>query len=529
MSDATFPSLRFPNGEKVPWNSVHELVEARARQHGEALRVEVAGRPSSWAEIDRLSSALAAQLQRKGIRQGDTVATMMNNRIEQLVVWFAASKLGALWVPFNIGLIGDDLSYTLTDAAPKALFIEDAVAEKFDPPGDRISLPSIFINVDVETLPDTEAPPAKADVSLTDPAVIIYTGGTTGRPKGVVLSQFAFIAAGYRYRDAYDVRSTDRHFSVLSLCHVGGTQNGIMGPLVADIPVAMERRFSGSAFWNRVKETKATIIDPVSTMLTVLCQTPPSERDRDHDARIMARTTAQLPPDIVTAFRSRFGVEMVNLYSLSEAGGSMIISNPPNSAKPEANGIPGEWAEYRVVDQLDQPVPADQIGEIVLRPKVPFSFMMRYHNDPERTAETWSNLWLHTGDLGRIDEDGFLYFMGRQAHWLRSRGENVSCYEVEAAIGLCPGVAEVGVVGVPAELGEEEVKAFIVPARETRVAPEEIIEWCRARLAPFKVPRYIEFVDDLPRSAVKQEIERHTLRRLSNEGAWDARKAGHGS
>jgi crotonobetaine/carnitine-CoA ligase len=149
--------------------------------------------------------------------------------------------------------------------------------------------------------------------------------------------------------------------------------------------------------------------------------------------------------------------------------------------------------------------------------------MLRYHNDPDRTLECWSNLWLHTGDLGRVDKDGFLHFVGRQAHWLRCRGENVSSYEVEAVAGQCPGVAEAAVVGVPAELGEEEVKVFIVKSETAGVTAEAVVAWCAARLARFKVPRFVEFVDTLPRSAAKQEIERHKLRALPNDNAWDAR------
>jgi crotonobetaine/carnitine-CoA ligase len=522
--------MQLPNGKTVPWNGVHDLVCARAESHGAAERVEVDGVRCSWQELDRLSDSLAATLHQQGIQPGDNIATMMHNRIEQLIVWFATSKLGAVWVPFNTSLVGNDLAYTLRDAAPKIMFTESSLKDKFTGSEIEQSLPGIVSTVDdnrgssvsfQSLLQSAGRFPSNGD--LTDPAVIIYTGGTTGRPKGVVLSQFSFIAAGFRYCEALSVRPDDRHYSVLSLCHVGGTMNGIMGPLIADIPVTMERRFSGSRFWPRAKEFGATIVDPVSTMITVLCQAPISASDRNHPVRIMPKTTAQLPPAVVEHFVHRFRIPMVNLYSLSEAGGIMLLYNEPDSPKPDANGHPNAWAEYEVVDETDQFLPPNQIGEIVLRPKVPSTFMLRYHNDPERTVQTWRNLWLHTGDLGRVDEDGYLYFVGRQAHWLRTRGENVSCFEVESVISQCPGVAEVAVVGVPAELGEEDVKAFIVPEDNAVITHLQIVAWCQKRLSSFKVPRYIEFVSDLPRSAVKQEIERHKLRTQSNESAWDSR------
>jgi len=357
-----------------------------------------------------------------------------------------------------------------------------------------------------------------------EPGVIIYTGGTTGRPKGVVLPHFAFIAAGYRFRDAFDVTPDDHQFSVLPLFHVGGTMLGIMGPLVSDIPTTLERKFSAKNFWPRARAREATLTDPVGTMVTVLTQLPESPDDRAHRVRAAVGVTGQVPPDVAPTFERRFGVKLVNLYSLTEAGGVLITYTKPTSARPDAHGEPGRWADFRIGDAYDQELPPGEIGEILLRPRVPYTFMLRYHNAPERTLECWSNFWLHTGDLGRIDQDGFLHFVGRQAHWLRCRGENVSAYEVETVVARCPGVAEAAVVGVPSELGEEDVKVFVIPDQQHALTPEDIVAWCRTRLAKFKVPRFVEFVSDFPRSAAKQEVERHKLRALPNDKAWDAQK-----
>ncbi|ALG73584.1 AMP-binding protein [Azospirillum thiophilum] len=525
-------------GEEVPWESVHALLRARARQHGDAPRVDVAGTVTSWAEIDRLSDRVAAALARRGVGTGDRVCSLMDGRIEQLLVWFGASKLGAVWVPLNAALLGDDLVHTIGDAAPAALVVEEATARRFDGWPAEVALPAARFTTDpveegdergfapfADLLAEKGEPPDCA-VRPSDPGVIIYTGGTTGRPKGVVLPHFAFIMAGYRYRDAFDVRPDDRQYSVLPLFHVGGTMLGVMGPLVADIPTALERRFSATRFWERARATGATLIDPVGTMVTVLCQQPEGPGDRDHRVRASVGCTGQVPPWVPETFRRRFGLSMVNLYSLTEGGGVLITYAKPDSARPEANGAPGVWADFRVVDEWDQEKPVGEVGQILLRPRVPYSFMLRYHNALERTLECWSNFWLHTGDLGRIDEAGFLHFVGRQAHWLRCRGENVSAYEVEAVASACPGVAEAAVVGVPAPLGEEDVKLFVVPVEGETPGPQAIVDWCAARLARFKVPRYVEFVSILPRSATKREIERHTLRNWSNVGAWDSRAQG---
>lgn len=517
-------------GEQVPWNSIHELLRARALQHGDAPRVDVAGTVTSWGEIDRESDRIAAALSGSGVGPGDRVCSMMDGRIEQLLVWFGTVKLGAVWVPLNTGLIGDDLVYTVSDAAPKALFVEVETAARFRDLPDEVRLPPVRVATEPvagfqrwRDFVSAGAGVPRVDVAPHDAGVIIYTGGTTGRPKGVVMPHFAFLAAGYRFRDAFDVTADDHQFSVLPLFHVGGTMLGIMGPLVTDIQTTLERRFSATRFWSRAKSRGATLIDPVGTMVTVLTQQPPSPADRDHRVRASVGVTGQVPPEVAPTFSRRFGIEMVNLYSLTEAGGVLITYSKPTSDRPDAHGEPGRWADFRVVDEFDQERPPGETGEIVLRPRVPYTFMLRYHNDPVRTLECWSNLWLHTGDLGRVDDKGFLYFVGRQAHWLRCRGENVSAYEVESVASGCPGVAEAAVVGVPAELGEEDVKIFIVPVENVDLTAEAVVGWCAARLARFKVPRFVEFVSMLPRSAAKQEIERHKLRALPNDSAWDAR------
>ena len=341
-------------------------------------------------------------------------------------------------------------------------------------------------------------------------------------PKGVVLPHLAWIAAGYRYCEAFDVKPNDVHFSVLALFHNSGLMLGTFGPLVAGIPTHIEGWFSVSNFWKRVRETGATIIDPIGTMVTLLCQQPASPQDRDHKARVSVGVLSQLPTGVPDQFRTRFGIGVVNVYSLSETGGILIVYNKADTPKPEANGKSWGWCDIQIVDRDDNPLPPGTSGEICLRPTRPHIFMLEYFNQPQKTVETWRNLWLHTGDLGYVDDEGYLYFTGRQSHWLRTKGENVSAYEVESVIARFDGVEEVVVVGVPAQLGEDDVKAFIIVKDGCSVDPADLVTWCVGQLASFKVPRYVEFVREFPRSVAKREIERHKLKTLPNDDAWDA-------
>lgn len=513
------------------WETIGALVADAARQRGDRFAVEVVGRSLTYRALDELSDRVAAGLASLGVGAGDRVASYAFNCIEQLLVWFGTVKIGAIWVPINVGLVGDDLAYTINDAAPKVLVADgetcgnvDAVAAQLTAPCRRFVIGESDPDAGFDRLLREPGPVPAVPVRGSDPAVIIYTGGTTGLPKGVVLPHFAWICAGYRYREAFEVGPEDRHYSVLALFHVGGLMLGTIGPLVAGIPAFVDRWFSASNYWRRVRETRATIIDPIGTMVTLLCQQPPGPADRDHSVRVSLGVLGQVPAGVGQEFVSRFGVKLVNVYSLTESGGILIVHNKVDSPRPEANGKPWGWCEVQIVNERDEALPPRAIGEIVVRPTRPYTFMLRYHGSPERTLECFRNLWLHTGDLGYLDEDGYLYFTGRQAHWLRSRGENISAYEVENILSRYPGVREVIVVGVPAPLGEEDVKAFIVPEAGTALDPVAIVEWCGARMAAFKVPRYIEFVDDFPRSTTKREVERHKLRAMANDRAWDGEK-----
>jgi crotonobetaine/carnitine-CoA ligase len=369
--------------------------------------------------------------------------------------------------------------------------------------------------------------PLRHTASPGDTCCIIYTGGTTGLPKGVQLSHFYYIVAAYRWAQAFRVTPEDHHYSVLQFYHIGIRSNAIISPLVNGYGSTIDRWFSVSNYWQRVRETGATIIDPMGTMFTLLYQQPASPHDKSHKVRAAWGAAAMLPSGVANGFAERFGIHLVPVFGGTEIGGSAVVNTPIGS--PHRAGTCGRadgWCEVQIVDENDVSLPAGTVGQIAVRPTIPFSMMNGYHNAAARTVECWRNLWFHTGDLGSLDNEGYLTFVGRQAHWLRRRSENISAYEVESVIAAHPGVKEVVVVGVPSELGEDEVKAFVRSTADAPPTPEALINWCERRLARFKVPRFIEFVSDFPRSAAKQEIERHRLKAMSNDKAWDRDRAG---
>jgi crotonobetaine/carnitine-CoA ligase len=521
-------------GERlIPWDTLDELVVDKARRHGERVFLEIDGIALTYAALEEKTRRVAAGLARSGVRHGDRVASFMFNCAEQVLVWLGTVRLGAVWTPINGGLAGEDLAYTLRDSGTTVLVTDAENRPKVDALSrDHTERLQLFVVGEAphdgwrafhELLAETTDTLPKTGPG--DAAVILYTGGTTGLPKGVVLPHFSFILAGIRYGEVYETKPGETHFTTLPLFHAGAIQFGVMGPLVNDMRSVIDRRFSASQYWQRVRETGANVIDPIGAMVTLLCQLPESPDDRDHAVRIAIGIVNQIPPEVPEQFKRRYRIPMVEIYGLTEAGGAMITSNRLSDYAPGSNGRPYGWTEVRIADENDVELPAGTEGHVLLRPTWPHMFMLGYHNNPGKTLQEFRNLWFHTGDLGRVDEKGNLFFLGRQAHWIRRRGENVSAYEIEAILAKCDGIVEVCVVGVASEIGEHEIKAFVIAEPGTVLEPAAIVEWCRTRMAAFKIPRFIEFVDDFPRSVTKREIERTTLKKMPNDRAWDRDKA----
>ena len=392
-----------------PFATLPELLRMRARTHGD-VALTICGERLTFQELDRRSDDLARGLALRGIGRGDRVATLMANRSEQALIWFATSKLGAIVAPLNFSLGPSDLTHTIKDVSP-ALVVADerglSAIDGLDPAVresvslakvDAVAHPHAFpfeeLYRSAEALPAHQ--PAPGDVCC-----ILFTGGTTGLPKGVLLSHFYYIVSGYRWAEAFKVTSEDHHYSVLQFYHIGVQSNAIISPLVNGYPSTIDRWFSVSNYWQRVREVGATIIDPMGTMFTLLFQQPPSAMDKQHKVRAAWGASAMLPPGVASGFAERFGIHLVPVFGGTEIGGSAVVHTPIGAPHHEGTyGRANGWCEIRVVDENDCALPPGSVGQIVARPTIPFSMMNGYHNNPARTIECWRNLWFHTGDLG---------------------------------------------------------------------------------------------------------------------------------
>jgi carnitine-CoA ligase len=508
-------------GVRLPWITLGQLVARRAREAPDHEAVSFGdGTMLTCADLDRRSDAIAAAYAELGVGKGDRVLTLLTNSPEQLLSWLAAAKLGAIAVPVNISLRGTDLGHALTVARASVAVIEGELADGYESgkaaAGVTVKHELVVRGARSGYRPFHElerhsvgAPPA-VEVGPEDPVCVVFTGGTTGLPKGVLRTHFSYICAGTRYRQAFEPTPEDRHYSDGQMFHIGG-QAAFIGPFMNGVPSRIGTWFSASGYWERVRGQRATIIEAVGSRVTLLLRQPPRSDDAENSVRVALSGTRGISPDDRSEFMRRFGVpRLVEVYAMSETGALLFFGAHERQEHWFTLSSHG-WCDASVVDEQGFPVELLQTGEILLRPTVPYSASLGYLGDPTATVEHWHNLWIHTGDLGRMHPDGSLEFIGRQAHWLRRRGENVSALEVERVLDEHPKVVESAVVGVPSEFGEEDVRAVVV--LEGEASADELFDWCEEHLAYFKVPRYIELRHEpLPRTATKREIERHRIR-----------------
>jgi crotonobetaine/carnitine-CoA ligase len=285
----------------------------------------------------------------------------------------------------------------------------------------------------------------------------------------------------------------DRYLTCLPLFHGMAQLSGTMAPLLAGAAIVLERRFSVSRFWDVCRTHGVTGFGSIAAMTSMLQSAPESDADREHDVRFAFAVA--VPAPVHVAFEARFGVRLVNGYGLTEA--SMLTYCPYDDRRPGSSGVPVPQFEVELHGADGHAVEVREVGEIVCRPRTHGALMLGYHRRPEATLAAWRDLWFHTGDLARADEDGFLYFVDRDKDAIRRRGENISSFEVEAEVALHPGVAEVAAYPVPSELGEDEVMIAVVAA-DASLTPEDLHGFCRDVLPRFAVPRYVRFMDALP-------------------------------
>jgi len=351
-----------------------------------------------------------------------------------------------------------------------------------------------------------------------DPALVLFTSGTTGRSKGCLLSHRFAVRQAELMVDHFGLRSDDVLYCPFPLFHLDASVLTVVPALVLGSTAAIGTRFSAFGFWPEIRRFGATVFDFMGATLSIVYKRPPEPDDRDNPVRLGWGVPL---PEFAPEFEERFALRLVEAYGSTDIG-VPIYSRPDEPRRAGACGRPIDAYQVRLVDADDHEVPVGDVGEIVVRPNEPSLICDGYLGMPEETVRATRNLWFHTGDLARRDADGFIYFVGRNKDTIRRRGENISAFEVEEVVEQHPDVLEAAAFGVPSELTEEDVMVAVVPLPGHTVDPAGLVAFCAERVARFAVPRYVEVVADLPKTPT-EKVEKYRLREQGvTARTWDA-------
>lgn len=507
---------------QLRWPSTGHLVEWAATEYKDKTLFIYEGERMSFDEANRRVNRMANALRSLGVTKGDHVSVMLPNGFDFPLTWLAIGKLGAVMVPTNINYQEHDLVYLLNDS--EAAFM--VIHQDFVPLLARVrnqvpGLKEVIVLGGVEGLEADGHHSYKAitaaasdaftieDVGENDLVNIQYTSGTTGFPKGCMLAHRYWLLFGQIVSEYIELRPDDVNLTAQPFYYMDPQWNVVIC-LTHGIPLVIMHRFSPSQFWQTVQENDVTFFYVLGTMpFYLMKQKEDPELEKNHKLRFVM--CSGIHPDFHATFEERWNVPWREAFGMTETGADLIVRlEDGDSVGSGAMGLPIRTKEARVVDADDNEVPDGEIGEMVLRGE---PMMQGYWKKSEATAEAMRGGWFHTGDLVYKDEKGYFYWTGRLKDMIRRSGENISTTEVEGILVQHARIKLSAVLPVPDELRGEEVKAYIVlqdgETKET-VPPEEIVAFARERLAYFKVPRYIEYVDDLPRTP-SERIEKHKL------------------
>ncbi len=507
--------------------------DARAR---DKIFLYFRDRQVTYGEINLLSNRFAQAFSSIGVRRGDHVAVMLPNCPEWIACWFGLAKMGAVLVAFNTQWKADGLAYALKQTDCRYFVLGSEYQEEFQKTGNfpgvvkivfdlwggSISLPEAYSLSALLTKASSQDPEGEGP-SASTPLIITFTSGTTGWPKAVVNPHRAYIAAAEDLRDTVELTPRDIIYSCLPLYHANPQAYCVITALVTEAAVALAERFSASRFWQEIKTYQATAFSYVGAVLPILLTQPEREEEKNTPAKKCFGGGA--PKEIHEAITQRFGLQVCELYGMSETGTWNTI-NRPGQIRLGTVGKVRDSFDVKLFDDGDQEVPIGQVGEFVIRPKRPFIMFQGYYKMSEETLKDCRNLWFHTGDLGKVDGEGYFYFCGRKKESIRRGGENITPYEIEKVVTSHPAVAEAAAVGVPDPILEEEIKVYIVLREGKTVEPMTLVELCEKRLPRFMVPRYLEVVPQLPKTP-SEKVQKLSLKAKGIGSAWD-RLASHG-
>lgn len=531
----TLPSL--PLKEQV----ATRILRRQADAIGDRVFVVAGAHAVTYAEAHARANRVANAFQALGAGQDARVGVLLRNRLEYLDLWFGLSRLGAVQLPLNTEYKRTQLVHVLGRAAVPIVVVEEPLLGEFAAAlGELPEVRTLVVLGDARCARSRckarvvsyaacldaagTGDPACAPAAGHDVGVIMNTSGTTGPSKGVRLTHAQQYILGRNVACDIGLGSDDVYYNFFPLFHNTAQAMITLPVLLKGARMVLAEKFSATRFWGDVREHRCTAFYYIGEVLRILLKSETPGAAAGSTLRVGWGIGAS-PADFLE-FQKRHRVALRTGYGSTEANVGVYLPHADPDPASVGRALPGY--HVRIVDEHDEPVPAGAMGEIVVRADEPCTIMQGYDGDPAATLAAWRDLWFHTGDAGRLDARGNLYFMGRLRDVMRVRGEHVSAFEVEEAIAEVDGVLEVAAIAVPAELGGDDVKVVVVPRPGTRGPdPAALIAHAEAKLPRFAVPRYVEVVDALPKTETNK-VRKNVLRETPfTAGTWDRLAGGH--
>lgn len=483
------------------------------------------GPSMTYGELDQISNKLANALIDLGTKRGDRIAVLLHNGLEFVVAYWAAIKIGAIFLPLNVWYKAPEIIHAIHDSTSSTLILGKEFVETIVSNRDQLAPVSTYIVVaDDPPAPQMltyrhvidYASPQRPEVEIdeNDPHLILYTSGTTGVPKGAVISQRSYYLHTGVMADGLEMEEDDLYMNVYPMFHMGGPCSVLntaykgASLLIMSVPPTSEKILQA------IQKYGVNSFVAVPTIWTRLLSHPDFDKYDLSSLKLSMGGSDAMPKDLLEQILSRTNANSPQVYGLTEGGVLTFLNAKDQRRKIGSSGKPHIQADIRIVDEEGHDVGPGEVGEIISRSE---HQMLYYWNKPEETSKTVKNGWLYTGDLGRFDEDGFLYIVGRKKDMIISGGQNIYPAEVEKTILMLPQIAEVAVIGIPDKEWGESVMAVVVPREGKRLSEDEIINYVRNQMAGYNKPRYVRFVDSLPRTSATGKISKAELRKRYSE------------
>ncbi len=487
------------------------LLTDTAARHGERTAIKLDDVALSFAQLEGASAHIAGMLEQHGFQPGDRVGIMLPNVPYFPVVYYGILRAGGTVVPMNVLLKEREVAFYLGDSGAKLLFAWHEFGTEARPGAEQAGTELIEVAPGFEAA--VGAAPARTEVAEVedgDTAVILYTSGTTGKPKGAELTHLNLkLNAETKVETLIKLTSDDVILGALPLFHSFGQTAAMNAGVLAGACLSLLARFDPVKALQIMERDRVSVFLGVPTMYSALLAVPPEQRPDCSSLRTCISGGASLPVEVLRAFESQFGTQILEGYGLSETSPVASFNHPDRERKPGSIGTPIREVEMKVFDEQDNELPVGEVGEIVIKgPNV----MKGYWQRPEATEECMRGGWFHTGDLAKVDEDGYFFIVDRKKDLIIRGGYNVYPREVEEVLYEHPAVAEAAVVAIPhAELGEE-VGAAVALKAGAEATPEELQAFLKERVAAYKYPRHVWLVDELPKGPTGKILKREIAR-----------------